>query len=557
MTMKSDTNGRRRIALITNHGYAGVEIPVGGAPDTGGQNFYVNSLARTLDEVGFDVTIFARGGFPFFGTEKIRQGIEQMTDNIRYVYVPGGPAKFLPKEDIAIALDEETRWIHQYVLRCAAEHDCPPWAYYEIVNSHYWDAAIIGVKLIERLRDDLTRAFMFHAAGGMMAESARKYEGQEAHRRSLSREVDLHLGRVARQSTGMTHMVEIAATLVGHRVTVQPPTEVQTNKQDLAEAIALGRTLRRTLEWNDLTLDTLLRRADNHVWTPHSVGAIKERNFWDKDEGTIRALKFRERNAHEEVVCRRTPMFCSTSAEIWRALVSYHGVSPKRVFDFPPCIDVRSFRPREQDEMAMEYEYLAGASGVPVETLKQSKIIFETSRMDHTKRKDILLRAFAKIVRQHDDAYLFIGGGPETSPVFQEIKELHQSLPELHGKAFLLGFIPDEPLDALFALASIFVSASEMEGYGMSVSQAAASGTAVIASDLIPFATQWASEASIIVPAGDVEGFAAAMDRLLNDSQERDRRGIELLEVARKLDWPATTGRFIQWCRQRHTGLSF
>ena len=54
------------IALITNHGYGGCEIPVGGAPDTGGQNFYVNTLARKLGLLGYKVTIFARGGFPLF-----------------------------------------------------------------------------------------------------------------------------------------------------------------------------------------------------------------------------------------------------------------------------------------------------------------------------------------------------------------------------------------------------------------------------------------------------------------------------------------------------------
>ncbi len=56
---------RPQIALITNHGYGGVEIPIGGAPDTGGQNVYVNQLATALDELGFKVTVFARGGFPF------------------------------------------------------------------------------------------------------------------------------------------------------------------------------------------------------------------------------------------------------------------------------------------------------------------------------------------------------------------------------------------------------------------------------------------------------------------------------------------------------------
>ena len=45
------SDGRPELALITNHGYAGVEIPVGGAADTGGQNFYVNSLSLALERL--------------------------------------------------------------------------------------------------------------------------------------------------------------------------------------------------------------------------------------------------------------------------------------------------------------------------------------------------------------------------------------------------------------------------------------------------------------------------------------------------------------------------
>ena len=45
------------MALITNHGYGGPDIPVGGAPDTGGQNNYVNTLAAKLEVLGYKVTI--------------------------------------------------------------------------------------------------------------------------------------------------------------------------------------------------------------------------------------------------------------------------------------------------------------------------------------------------------------------------------------------------------------------------------------------------------------------------------------------------------------------
>jgi glycosyltransferase involved in cell wall biosynthesis len=225
-------------------------------------------------------------------------------------------------------------------------------------------------------------------------------------------------------------------------------------------------------------------------------------------------------------------------------------VAPKSVFDFPPCIDGRIFRPRSAPELAGAYAYLAEQSGIPVETLKRSKIIFETSRMDRTKRKDILLQSFAEVAPKQTDTYLFIGGGPAGNPIFKELEKLKSTLPVLDERAFLLGFVPDDVIESLFSVADLFVSASEMEGFGMSVSQAAASKVAVVSSDLIPFSTQYAPDCAVIVPAGDVAGFATAIEKLLTDDEDRTSRAEKLFEIAKELDWEATAKRFLSWYKE-------
>ncbi|MCP4602921.1 MAG: glycosyltransferase family 1 protein [Proteobacteria bacterium] len=540
-------NSRPRIALITNHGYAGVEIPTGGAPDTGGQNFYVNSLAFALEAGGFEITIFARGGFPFFGIEKIREGTEFLSEHVRYVYVPGGGESFIRKEDIAIALDEETIWLQEFVANEALELGVKPWEYFEIVNTHYWDAAVIAVKLIERWKDEAARDYLTSAAGGRLAPYIAQFAGSEVHRLSLSHEINMHLGEIARTAVKSDSISTIIEQLTGQKATI----EVKSDGGDLVQTLRLGQTLGRLLQVNGTNITTALEYIDNHAWTPHSLGIIKERNFWNKDRETVRSLKFRERDAHEHTVCTQTKLFCSTSPEISRALLSYHGVVPEMVFDFPPCIDANIFRPRTEDELEPVFSYLSEQSGIAEAKLKGAKVIFETSRMDPSKRKDILLRAFAKVASKIDDVYLFIGGGPASSSVFKELEELKASLPSLDGRGFLLGFVPDKFLEPLFSAADLFVSASEMEGFGMSISQAAAARVAVIASDLIPFATQFAKGDAVVVPAGDVGSFAAAMENLLTNDEERGNRAARLLEVARQLDWKATSGRFVDWFRDK------
>jgi glycosyltransferase involved in cell wall biosynthesis len=232
-------------------------------------------------------------------------------------------------------------------------------------------------------------------------------------------------------------------------------------------------------------------------------------------------------------------------------MVAHHGLDPDNIFDFPPCIDGRAFRPRSEDELTEVHAYLSRVSGIPAETLKRSLIVFETSRMDTTKRKDLLIGAFSEVVQRRDDVYLFIGGGPEGSPIYQSLKEQIESTPTLKGRAFLLGYVSEDLVEPLFSAADLFVSASEMEGFGMSVSQAAAAGVAIVSSDLIPFATQYSKDAAVVIPAGYQHGFALAMDRLLSDGEERSRRARQLLEVAAEFDWVATAKRFINWYHER------
>jgi len=547
---------RSRIALITNHGYAGVTIPVGGAADTGGQNFYVNALAKALADLRMEVTVFTRGGFPFFESNKIREGEEKLSKHVTYVYIPGGGNEFIRKEDIAVALDEETVWLSRYICEKAQQANVEPWKYYDIINTHYWDAAIIGDRLVERWKDQIAYNFLKKAGRNVFRHHLAKFDGDERHRLNLSREIELHMGKLATTLFPDDSPADILAKLLGD---VQFPDEALKSSADtpgdaqkIEQDYLLGALLVKHIKYANTTIGSKFNEADRHVWTPHSLGIIKERNFWHKSDETVRKLKFRERSSHEETICKHTRLFCSTSPEILQNLISHHNVIPSHVFDFPPCIDGDQFKPRTKKELTSAYKYLSEQSNIPVDTLKKSKIVFETSRMDDTKRKDILLKSFAEVVSKTDNTLLFIGGGPKDSEIFKQLQGLKESISILEGRAFLLGFIPSDILESLFSLPDLFVSASEMEGFGMSVSQAAAAGVAVVSSDLIPFATQYAKDSAVLVNAGDIKGFSDAITRLLNDDKERARRAAEIKTVADTLEWRSTARRFVGWFRSRH-----
>jgi len=506
--------------LITNHGYAGAEIPIGGAPDTGGQIFYVNAMARALDRLGWRVTIVARGGFPHFESERLRLGREYLTDHVRYLFVPGGGGEFIPKEEIAVALDEQTAWLDGFVLAEADARGVQPWEVYSLLNSHYWDAAVIGLQLTTGWRDDRAAELLTELCGDEVPGELLARERAACRQTALGAQFPYHVGRVLLEAgTGSRRPHEVGREWLARR---DP----------------------------DARWRAALDSVDRHVWTPHSLGALKEDNFRDKPHTVVRPLQFCQRRNHERAVCDRVRAFASTSAEIGERLHTHYGVDPDRVFDFPPCVDRTRFRPYSDEELVPVYTWLGEQSGVPVDQLVAGRLVFEASRNDHTKRKDLLLRAFARAAEGDPETFLFVAGGPDNE-VHDELVGLIESDPVLSEQAFLLrGRIPDDILFPLFSLADVYCTPSEMEGFGMSAAQAAAAGTALVSSDLVPFAVQYGGDAAWVVPAGDVDGFTEALRTLLEDDDERRRRGEALIEVTRALDWVEVTRAFLGHLRR-------
>jgi glycosyltransferase involved in cell wall biosynthesis len=558
---------RPRIAHITNHGYGGVTVPTGGAPDTGGQNVYVNAVVRAMVELGYHVTVFARGGFPFFESTTLRQGIEPYGPHARYVYVPGGGNEFIRKEDIAVAVDEEVEWLLNFIDGEAGELSCEPWEVYEIVNSHYWDAGVMGMSLEERWRSRRAGALVRRLLEGTLAPRAKAELARLEQRSSLAQNVVHHTGQLLYLSTDDADAVsDRTANAVAswcHHHAPDHGAEARDGAKEslkqrrarlspamapLVAADVIGETVWSL--WQGLDVAEELDAVSRHVFTPHSLAVLKEENYRDKPEEVRRALKFCERRHHERTVCRRTRAFAATSTEIAEHLRTDLDVDQERIFFYPPCIDRKLFRHYSAADHDRCYAYLEEITGVSAERWRQATLVFETSRMDRTKRKDVLLEAFAQVADQSPDALLVIGGGPDNE-VFRELQAQREANPILKERAFLTGFLPDELMYPLFDLADIFVSASEMEGFGMSISQAAALGVPIVASHLIPFAVQYVPDDALIVRAGDVTGFAEAMKQLLQDPDQRKRRGERLARLTTVLDWGVQAKAFLDHLHQR------
>ncbi len=99
-----------------------------------------------------------------------------------------------------------------------------------------------------------------------------------------------------------------------------------------------------------------------------------------------------------------------------------------------------------------------------------------------------------------------------------------------------LGYVPDERLPALYRGASVFVLASWLEGFGMPVAEAMASGIPCVVSSH-PSLDTVAGDAAVRVNPGSAEAIAAGIEEALANRDDLVRRG---LEHVRSFTWRAT-----------------
>ena len=122
---------RRRIAMISTHGYVAAEPPLG-APDTGGQVVFVLELSKKLAQLGYKVDIWTR---KFDG----QPDTEQVDENVSIIRIPCGGPNFIPKEQLYARIPEWVENAHRMIVKQG-------WSY-DFINSHYWDAGLAGQSL--------------------------------------------------------------------------------------------------------------------------------------------------------------------------------------------------------------------------------------------------------------------------------------------------------------------------------------------------------------------------------------------------------------------------
>jgi glycosyltransferase involved in cell wall biosynthesis len=151
------------------------------------------------------------------------------------------------------------------------------------------------------------------------------------------------------------------------------------------------------------------------------------------------------------------------------------------------------------------------------------------------KGQEDFLRAAAIIARRFPGVDFMIAGcdTSRTGEHRARVERLIRELDLLRGRVHLTGWLAD--VAPLLSALDVFVSASHTESFGLTIVEAMASGTPVVAT-----ATEGAREiiedgvTGLLVPVGDAEALASAITRLLEDEHERKRMGARARRVARE-----------------------
>lgn len=279
--------------------------------------------------------------------------------------------------------------------------------------------------------------------------------------------------------------------------------------------------------WISSWVGMQLKKLQNskQVHTYHSLGAVKYKSV------TTIPMIATKRLSVEKAVLETAERIVATSPqekEHMRSLVSTKGN-----IDIIPCgTDIHRFGSITQQ---------AAREQLGIDP--QSKVVFYVGRFDERKGIETLVRAVGQSkLRGKQDIKLIIGGGsrPGQSDGLER-ERIESIVAELGMTEFTVfpGRLGDEILPVYYAAADVCVVPSHYEPFGLVAIEAMSCGTPVVASDVggLQF-TVVPEETGLLAPPKDDVAFATAIDRILLDSDFRNRLGqAARVRVENKFSW--------------------
>lgn len=163
-------------------------------------------------------------------------------------------------------------------------------------------------------------------------------------------------------------------------------------------------------------------------------------------------------------------------------------------------------------------------------------------RLKPYKNIDIAIKAFAKVVASHPQAQLSIIGEGE---MLDTLRNLVATL-KIPENVTFYGKVSDQDKAILLSQSWVFVQPSQLEGWGITVIEANASGTPVIASNVAGLRDSILDDLTgILVKPKSIDAFARAMNDCVEDKLSRTAMSKAAFAWSLNFNWELSAGKFL------------
>jgi len=240
------------------------------------------------------------------------------------------------------------------------------------------------------------------------------------------------------------------------------------------------------------------------------------------------ATRKRLKRVTKRAVKKATQIIVPTQATK-QDLVELYRVDAARIVVVPEAADTNRFRRYTQEE----------ARPVLQKHRLGTNFFLVVGRLEKKKNVTNLIRAFElfKARRGLGDPFelVFVG---EPGYGYNEMKKYFDLSPH-KAQIRQLGYLPDEEVAPLMSQAIAYLFPSWYEGFGIPNLEAMAAGTCLISSD-IPAYREVVGDAGLLVPPGEPEAWAHALERIVKDGTLRTELIAKGAERVKQFSWQKT-----------------
>mgnify|MGYP001161920185 CR=1 FL=1 len=174
---------------------------------------------------------------------------------------------------------------------------------------------------------------------------------------------------------------------------------------------------------------------------------------------------------------------------------------------------------------------------------KEAALIVYMGRLKRYKNVDHLIQAMTMVRESVPDARLcIIGTGDQRKALEAMCRSMH-----LTDAVKFTGFISDQDKVGILRQATVAAFPSDKEGWGLTVIEANACYTPVVATDVPGLRDAVVhGETGVLIPLGDREAMARALISLIQDRQERERLARNAANRALQFTWDTTAEKTLE-----------